>query len=101
MDEPDLTPAAVARTELRRLGILVDNLTNEQAVALWGRFLRAHIPSPPVPTGILPVNARAWAAAALTAGGFVAPDASASAPTWGMEGLTSTSEPSVCLSCAT
>lgn len=74
MDEPDLTPAAVAHAELRRLGIPVDNLTNEQAVALWGRFLRARIPSPPVPGGSPPVNARAWAAAALTAGGFVAPE---------------------------
>jgi hypothetical protein len=56
------------------LGIPVDNLTNEQAVALWGRFLRARIPSPPVPGGTAPVNARAWAAAALTAGGFVTPE---------------------------
>jgi hypothetical protein len=74
MDEPDLTAAAVARAELRRLGIPVDNLTNEQAVALWGRFLRARIPSPPVSGGTPPVNARAWAAAALTAGGFVTPE---------------------------
>src|SRR5450755_4616899 len=38
-----------------------------------GRFLRERIPAPAVPDGSPPVNARAWAAAALTAGGFVQP----------------------------
>jgi hypothetical protein len=74
MDEPDLTRAAVARAEMRRLGIPVDNLTDEQAVGLWGSFLRDRVPAPRVRGGTPPVNARAWAAAALTAGGFVAPE---------------------------
>ena len=73
-DDPNVTPAATARAQLRRLGIAVDNLTDKQAIALWADFLRRKIPAPPVPAGSPPVNARAWAAAALTAGGFDAPE---------------------------
>ena len=74
MTDRNLTQAAVARAELRRLGIPVDSLSDRQAVELWGRFLRERVPSPPIRAGSAPVNARAWATAALTAGGFVAPE---------------------------
>jgi hypothetical protein len=73
-DDQNLRSATAARTQLKRLGIAVDNLTDEQAVALWAEFLRRQIPAPSIPAGSPPVNARAWAAAALTAGGFVAPE---------------------------
>jgi hypothetical protein len=42
-DDQNLTPAATARAQLRRLGIAVDNLTDKQATALWADFLRRQI----------------------------------------------------------
>jgi len=74
MQADDSTNIAHARAELARLGIPVSALTDQQAVTLWGAFLRERIPSPTVPAGSPPVNARAWMAAALAAGGFVAPE---------------------------
>jgi len=73
MDD-NLTPIAVARVQLRRLGIPVDELTDDQVLEYWGQMVREQIPSPPVPAGSSHVNARAWVAAALTAGGFAAPE---------------------------
>lgn len=65
---------ARARAELARLGIPDAALTDEQAVSLWGGFLRERIPAPAINAGSPPVNAKVWAAAALTVGGFVQPD---------------------------
>jgi hypothetical protein len=45
-DDPNLMPAATARAQLRRLGIAVDNLTDNQATALWADFLCRQIPAP-------------------------------------------------------
>jgi hypothetical protein len=63
-----------ARIELSHLDIPDENLTDDQAIGLFGRFLRERIPAPAVPAGSPAVNAQVWAAAALTAGGFRAPE---------------------------
>ena len=72
--DPNLAQIATARAELNRLGIPADALSDEDAVSAWSQIVRATIPSPPVRAGSSPVNAIAWATAALTAGGFAQPE---------------------------
>lgn len=56
------------------MGLSDDGLSDQQAIETLGQVLRARIPAPAVPAGAPPVNARAWLAAALTAGGFRQPE---------------------------
>ena len=72
MSEP--TTPKEARTQLRRLGMPDENLSDEQALKLLGDMIRAQVTAQPIPAGTPPVNGRAWLAAALTAGGFAQPE---------------------------
>ncbi len=63
-----------ARRILSAAGRLAQGMTDDELIAAASEVMKERVPAPAVPAGRESVNARAWLADALTAGGFRAPE---------------------------